>query len=458
MSAAGVQVQVAIVGAGPAGLAAARELRRAGASVLVLDEGARAGGQIFRQMPVGFAEASPAVEPPSHEAGHQLLHETEDVEVRQGSTVWEIAPGLLQAEVDGRSLRVEAGRILLAPGATDRMLAFPGWTLPGVISAGAAQVMVRGQAIQPGQRAVVAGTGPLLLPTLTALHRAGVEVVAALDSNGRLGQLAALPALLRSGYHRREALYYLRHGALRLRHGWTVFGAWGQGGVERVVIGRVDAAGEPVFGTEQEVVADLCAVGFGLIPAAELAIRAGCAMRHDETRGGWVPEHDGQQETSVPGIYVAGEIAGVAGAKVAMIEGALAGRAMARSLGLSHGPLADLQEQRRCQRRISDALLRAARVPAGLSRLAQPSTLLCRCEDVNFTEVAAAARLHGADQRSIKMATRAGMGPCQGRICHSIVHGQLRHRCGGVEATEPCPRVQIPVKPVAIQTLIEAQP
>ena len=185
-----LQADVGIVGAGPGGMAAAVELARQGLSVTILDEGMRAGGQIFRQLPEGCASPD-YPEPPSHEQGHVLLHDlgASAVRVVNSAVVWDAEPGRLWFEHEGRSAELTCRAIVLAPGAYDRFVPFPGWTLPGVISAGAAQVMVRGFGVQPGQRALVAGTGPLLLPTVTALLSVGVEVVGALEAAPRSAML-----------------------------------------------------------------------------------------------------------------------------------------------------------------------------------------------------------------------------------------------------------------------------
>ena len=147
-----LQTDVVIVGAGPAGMAAARELAAGGVEAILVDEGHRLGGQIFRQLPKNYDGApDPRFEPPSHRAGHELLHDVEGIRFLGGATVWDIEPDRVHAECAGEAFTVRGRRVILATGAMDRMLPFPGWTLPGVITAGAAQVMVRGQMIRPGK-------------------------------------------------------------------------------------------------------------------------------------------------------------------------------------------------------------------------------------------------------------------------------------------------------------------
>lgn len=453
-----------VVGAGPGGLAAAVALAQGGLSVAVLDEAPRPGGQIFRQLPSGFgaaphaARAAPAPgQPPSHAAGHRLLAAADaaHLHVIGEAVVWDAAPGRLWFEHAGRSRLLRCRSIVLAPGAYDRCIPFPGWTLPGVITAGAAQVMVRGFAVRPGARALVAGTGPLLLPTVTALLAAGVEVVAALEAAPRAAMLAALPGVLRSGARLREALFYarelLRRG-VRLRWGHTVFAVEGAGRVERAVFGRVDRDGRPRRGTARSLEVDVVCAGFGLVPSIELAQRLGCETVHDPVRGGWrVVAGDGGA-TNIEGVHAVGEIAGVGGAEVAAAEGRAAAAAVLAAL---RGRPVDkaLQAAASRQRRAADALLRAFPVLPGLFELAAPETVVCRCEDVTVGEVRAAAALHGATARAIKMGCRAGMGPCQARIC-----GPNLQACVDAAAVPDRPVVQVPVKVVAAGTIVGAPP
>ena len=459
------ETDVAIVGAGPAGLAAAVEVARAGLRVALVDEGARPGGQIFRQAPSRYhvGHDAHAGESPSHQRGAALLRELDGAEVAtfHGATVWDAAPDRVSFELAGAAHVLACRRLILAPGAYDLCLPFPGWTLPGVITAGAAQVMVRGFLLRPGQRALVAGTGPLLLPTVTSLLRAGVEVVAALEANSRGAQLRAGLGMLRSGARLREAWHYvseLRRQRVDLRLGWSIVRAEGNPDLRAAVIARIDAEGRVRPGTEQRVDVDLICTGYGLLPSIELARLLGCDMHHVPVRGGWVPRHDVDQQTSVSGVYVAGEIAGIGGSDVAVAEGRIAGLAAARSLGrTADGSAARVRAASRArakERRVSDALLGAFGVPPGLFDLADDGTVVCRCEDVSFRQLRETARVFGADMRSLKMGSRAGMGPCQGRICQPGVFGLARRRCGATDPVMPCMVAQVPVKPVAVATML----
>ncbi|MBK8097260.1 MAG: FAD-dependent oxidoreductase [Planctomycetes bacterium] len=453
-----LDADVGIVGAGPGGMAAAVELARAGLRVLVLDEGARPGGQIFRQLPAGAAGGKIA-EPPSHHHGHALLQQfgAGAITVRSQAVVWNAQPGRLWFEQEGASWLLRCQRIVLAPGAYDRCIPFPGWTLPGVITAGAAQVMVRGFGIRPGQRALVAGTGPLLLPTVTALLAAGVRVVAALEAAPRLAALKALPGVFGNGARLREAFWYARQllqRGVRLQWSSAMFACEGDGVVRRAVIGKVDRHGRPRRETARTVDVDVVCAGFGLVPSIELGQLLGCAIARTDVRGGWCVTVDEVQRTSVPSVLAVGEICGIGGGEVAMAEGRLAASAVLADLRGGEVPAA-LRARVRSERKAADAMLRAFPPLPGLYELADAPTIVCRCEDVPLAKVREAAELHGRDARGIKMGCRAGMGPCQARICGPSLQAMA---CGDGRVPMDAPVVQVPVKAVSVGTMLAAPP
>ncbi len=454
-----LDADVGIVGAGPGGLAAALRLARAGLRAVVLDEGFRPGGQIFRQLPAEFRKGVHPPEPPSHAIGHRLLDSlvAAKVQVESGAVVWDAQPGRLWFEQGDRSRLLRCQEVVLAPGAYDRCIPFPGWTLPGVVTAGAAQVMVRGFGVRPGMRARVAGTGPLLLPTVTALLAAGVQVVAALEAAPHSALLRALPGVLRSGARLREAWFYARQllrAGVRLRHGWGVFAVEGDDRVRRAVIGKVDRDGRPRRATAGAIDVDVVCAGFGLVPSIELAQRLGCAVVWNAVRGGWCVAAQDFGATSVEDVYAVGEIAGVGGAEVAIAEGeAAAEMVVAKRRGLAL--LASYRDRAHSARRAADAMLAAFPVLPGLFELADAQTIVCRCEDVTIERLRAAAQLHGDTARSIKMGCRAGMGPCQARICGPNLQACVDPTRRGAS---DLPVVQVPLKPVRTGTMLDAPP
>ncbi|GAB4148983.1 MAG: NAD(P)/FAD-dependent oxidoreductase [Planctomycetota bacterium] len=451
-----LHADVAIVGSGPAGMAAARDLCAFGLSVVVLDENHGAGGQIFRQpRTVDLDEAHRPGDSPSHARGQDLLRGflRSGARLETGAVVWDAAPGRVWFEQRGESRLVRCRDLVLATGAHERAIPFPGWTLPGVVTLGAAQIMTRGFDLRPGSRALVAGSGPLLLPTIAALAAKNVEVVAALEACRFSAAVRALPGILWNAARRREARYYLgalRRARKRLSWGSAVFAAKGEGRVERAVIGRVDRRGRPLRETAREIEVDLVCAGFGLVPAFELGKRIGCALAHDEGLGGFHIATDETTLTSVPHVHAAGEAAGIGGSEVAIAEGRLAAAAILHRAKGVPIPRALVRDRIR-ERGAARALLSAFALPRGLYELAEPDTIVCRCEDVTLAEVREAGALFGGTLRGIKMGCRAGMGACQGRICGMSLQELVESGRGRDE-----PSVQMPVKPVATDVILNA--
>ncbi|WP_017593033.1 FAD/NAD(P)-dependent oxidoreductase [Nocardiopsis potens] len=411
--------RVAVVGAGPAGLAAARAAAAAGAGVLLIDSEPAPGGQYLRRDALadaaGTARRDRATALP---AGTEHLPDT---------SVWAVepAPGggrrlhlrTGPADAPGRRGRtVDAAALVLATGAHDRALPFPGWDLPGVFTAGAAQALAKEQRIAVGRRVLLSGTGPFLLPVARSLIGAGARVAAVLEAGEPVTGWLRDPAGLAAGTGKLGEL--AGHLALLARHRvpyrprTAVVAAHGDGAVRAATTVRLDPDWNPVPGTERTVEADAVCVGFGFTPRTELAVAAGCAM------AGGFAEVGAAQATSVPGVFAAGELTGIGGADLAAAEGEVAGAAAARLLGFAaRPPLRALRRVRR-GRRFAAALAAAHPVRPGWQGWLRDDTLVCRCEEVGRAELVEAARARQAvGTRSLKLATRVGLGPCQGRIC-----------------------------------------
>jgi NADPH-dependent 2,4-dienoyl-CoA reductase/sulfur reductase-like enzyme len=420
---------IVVVGAGPAGIAAAVEGVRAGCSVTLLDEALRPGGQVYRQPPSDFGREVPPVAGTAR--GDALLKELGDAGAslshRAGISVLGIFEGRDVLWSDGESTGLlRAGALVLAPGAYDRPVPLPGWTLPGVMTAGGVQTLVKTMGVRPGRRALVAGTGPLLLVLANQLHEVGVEVVAVLEA----GRPRITPGLLSALWGERDllrqALDYrsgLRKAGIPFHVNHTLFSVHGTERVEAVTFGPVEPESwRPQTSRSQLVEVDLAVIGFGFVPNTELTELAGCRHRFQESQGGWIPERDSHMRTSVSGVFAAGDGSGVAGALVAESEGRVAGVSAAEQMGALSAAEAARRRSEPLRRlrslsRLRGVLDEISRPRKGLGELADEETLVCRCEEVTLAEVGAACAAGARDLQAVKLHSRLGMGPCQGRNC-----------------------------------------
>ncbi|MET9463642.1 NAD(P)/FAD-dependent oxidoreductase [Streptomyces sp. NPDC006544] len=432
---------LAVVGAGPAGLAAAVAAADLGLRVVLLDAGERPGGQYYRHPAPGLgAERPEALHHgwaafASREAALRAHVEAGRITYLPRHHVWTVVPEDTAATPGARPgpawtlhavvgpeeapARVHASAVLLATGAYERQLPFPGWTLPGVVGAGGAQAMLKGGLVLPGERVVVAGSGPLLLAVAGSLASAGARVPAVVEASAYTGYAGHVPALLRNPAKLAEGAVYgsalLRHG-IRLLARHAVTEAHGTDRVEAVTVARLDRDWRPVPGTARRIPCDAVAVGHGLVPQLELATGLGCATRRgpDATIA---LELDGGQRTSVPGIWSAGETGGIGGAQLALFEGEIAAHSIA-----GRPVPARLTRNRTRLRAFAAAMAAAHRPGPGWTGWLREDTDVCRCEEVPAGRIREAARDLGArDVRTVKLLTRAGMGWCQGRMCGPAV-------------------------------------
>lgn len=443
-----IACDVLVVGAGPAGLSAARDLAHAGADVIVADERLQPGGQFFKPLaPSHVAERRHldrqfrqgiALHEAALRAGARILNE---------ATVWAaFSPAEVAAIVAGRSTLFRPKRLVLATGAYEQALPVPGWTLPGVMTVGALQTLGRSYRVAPGERIVIAGNGPLSLQTAVELIDGGANVVAVLESASPPGP-TRLPEMLQAAWADPMLLAKGAGLAARLRpllH-------WRRR-VTRILgedrVRRVEAA-------ELVIDADIVALGYGFSSSSELARTLGC--RHEFVARGvgsmeTVTDADGR--TSIPEVFAVGDGARFGGAQAAMAAGSIAAAAIAGDLGLS------AVEPRRARRRLASA----GRFQAALWRLFEAApqqagaidsnALVCRCEEVNAGVLREAVKAGHDTPAALKRATRAGMGRCQGRYCGPLI----ARICSGEPDEFGMFAPRPPAKPVPIRALAVEQP
>lgn len=463
-----VRTDLAIVGAGPAGLAAARVAAAHGLAVTVIDEQPRAGGQILRQPPASF-RVDRWLADRIYRPQQSLLRQCADLEgVRwlHATTVLgiETARGCITlslATADGVG-ELQAERLLLATGCHDMPVTFPGSTLPGVMATGGIQAFVKSQQVVPGERFVFSGSHPLQLIVADQILQAGGEVAAVLFSQPRSlfwRLLRHSPALLR---HPAKLLYFTRACARLLRRGVAIrFGrvvssAQGEGHLQRVEVADSDTRqGCDSFDC------DRLGIGFGFLSNSQLASQAGLQCHWSDSAGGWLARVDEWMRGSIPGIYVAGELTGIGGADVSQREGEIAGLAAAMDAGVLAPGLA--AERARPARRALRPLYRFAHILSTLSAPGAPllralmtsESTLCKCEEVSVGAVHALLDENPfiADLNALKLQSRCGMGLCQGRYCQYQLRTLLGSRRPDLATDDGGFQARFPVKPVSIGAL-----
>ena len=383
-------VDIVVIGAGPAGLAAASAAAERGRSVLLVDQGLRPGGQIWRHRDeLTLPNSARRLMARARNAGVKLVSGCRFVDAE--------SPNQLVIDFRGRIDRHQTDAVIIATGARERFIPFPGWTLPGVTGVGGLQALLKGGLPLADTRIVLAGSGPLLLPVAAAVARAGgrVQLVGEQASGARVRRFAMRvlrdPAKLRQAISSRWAF---RSAPFRTDT-WAVR-ANGQGRLQSVEVSE--------HGRQRTIRCDWLAVGAGLVPNTDLAELLQCHVEH----GAIVVNH--LQATSMPGVWAAGECTGVKGDEAAIAEGEIAGRAAAGDVAGANATA--LQSARDSGRRFGALLAETFAPRPELQALATPDTILCRCEDVPLSAVDPAWT-----QRQAKLWARVGMGACQGAVC-----------------------------------------
>lgn len=411
-----MKVDILIIGAGPAGMAAALAAAPSGARIAVLDDNPAAGGQIWRDGPQAHL-------PPRAREHRRRLETQANIELLPATRVVALAgPKALLVEDPEQGRVIAYDKLILCTGARELLLPFPGWTLPGVTGAGGLQALIKGGMPVAGERIIIAGSGPLLLASAATAKENGAQVVS-ITEQASLSAVAGFAAQLPRWPHKLLQSFGLFHPGYRANS--YVVEALGDGRLEAV---RLNSGGQI-----REIACDRLACGFGLIPNLQLGQALGCRIDNNAIAV------DAWQATSLADHYAAGESTGFGGSEKALVEGAIAGHAAVGERDAAQR----LWPQRQRWHGFASALNATFALRDEVKNLAKPDTLICRCEDV---PMAAVTDHQGWSQA--KMASRCGMGACQGRICGGVAQALF-----GWQPAAPRP----PFSPARIGTLLRLQ-
>lgn len=404
---------ILIVGSGPAGLAAAQAASRSGATLAVIDDNPRPGGQIWRNGP--DTQLAPAVSARFQVLGLPQLRYLSGTRI-----IGAAGPQALLLEDAEQAWIIHYRQLILCCGARELLLPFPGWTLPGVTGAGALQALLKNGLALRDERVVVAGSGPLLLASAASARQAGARVTRVLEQAPSAALAAFATRLWRWPSKVRQALSLATPA---YRSNAYVVEALGE---QRLQAVRIRQGAKTL-----ELPCERLACGFGLVPNTTLASHLGCRLE------GNAIAVDSQQRTDVPGIFAAGECTGVGGSELALIEGEIAGLAASGQTSAA----AALSQRRQHWQAFADQVRHTFALQPQVLQLARPDTLLCRCEDVAFSSITTQPGWTAA-----KLQSRCGMGACQGRVCATAAQTLFGW-------APPPPRT--PLVPARIQTLLK---
>ncbi|MCC7275545.1 MAG: FAD-dependent oxidoreductase [Alphaproteobacteria bacterium] len=442
-----------VVGAGPAGVAAAAALAEADLEVMLVDEAPRPGGQVHRSPPDGLDLDMAALLAAGHDA-YRAFHARfaalrPRIDYRPQTLAWNVFAGEIHLAARGALEAVPWRALVLATGATDRVLPVRGWTLPGVYTLGGAQAILKDQGCLIGRRVVFCGSSPLLYLAAVQYLRMGGEVAAILDTTPFARKVAAAPRLAAAPRTFAEGLGHmarLRRSGVAIVHGAHIVAMTGDGAVDGVTYRGGD-------GVERRTACDAVACGFGLRPETQLAELAGCALRFDPIHRQWFPRVDGDGRAG-NGVYLAGDGAAIGGAAAAALSGRLAGLAAVADLraGTIAAEAPRLRRALHRLRRFQHGLAEAFAWPHGRVADIADDVAICRCEGITAGEVrrAVGAVAGALEVNRVKAATRCGMGRCQGRFCGPAAAELTAAALGRSDGEIGRLRAQPPVKPLPI--------
>jgi NADPH-dependent 2,4-dienoyl-CoA reductase/sulfur reductase-like enzyme len=449
---------ILVIGGGPAGLAAATEASAMGLGTALVDEQPAPGGQIYRAITTTPVERRDILGP-DYWYGEDLVaaFARSGADYAARATVWAVTPEAGEIEIgvssDGAAQLIRAKHVILATGAQERPFPIPGWTLPGVMTAGAAQILLKSAGLVPGGMTVLAGSGPLLYLIAAQFAAAGTRIECLLDTTppGRWRDaLRHAPGFLSSPYVAKGwSLLRAAQSATRIVKGVGQLAAIGEG--------RIEGVRFSVNGKRHDIAADLLLLHQGVVPGINLSNAIGCAHHWDAGTACFTPTVDEWGATSVSGVTIAGDAAGIAGARAAEARGTLA--ALHAACALGHLDARQRDAQGDAARRELELWTRgrsfvdALYLPAPEFRIPGGDTIVCRCEEVTAGQIADTVRLGCTGPNQMKSFLRCGMGPCQGRLCGLTVTELIAKERGVSPAETGYYRLRFPIKPISLGEL-----
>jgi NADPH-dependent 2,4-dienoyl-CoA reductase/sulfur reductase-like enzyme len=454
---------IVIVGGGFSGIVAANILAEHALNVLLVDENVNLGGQFLRhdhrqRGATGFSSRIKRF-------GFRTINALDRKHIRLMTSTEVLGISrdreLLICEAGKRLYTVRPDAVLLAAGAREKFIPFKGWTLPGAISTGATQILLKGSGVLPGEEILIGGVGIFPYAVASEILTSNGRVKAVLDQNHLAEKLAVAGGLLREKSKIGEGIRYATRLILsqtQVKFGVRILEARGHRTLEEVLAARIDRNGHVLAGTERVYPCECLAMGYGFVANIELAQLAGCRLYYDENQGGWIVWVTKDLETSVSGIFAAGEITGIAGATKSITEGKLAALAILLKLGkISRDTFfassARLKRARKQHLHFGKVFNAQHKIPNEIIRSIADETVVCRCEDITMGEIKAAIQNGCATPDAVKKAVRTGMGICQGRTCGPIVYDVIAAFEGTAGGSIDPLTVRPPLKAVPLKTL-----
>jgi len=467
-----------IIGSGPAGLNAAIIAANLGVQVTIIDENPQIGGQIFRQTPPEIyrkKHLDKQSEDTFEKLNQSIIHN--NIKIYSSSTVWGIfekeeSQAQNNSEINSKIIAtdnreiplIEARNLLIASGAYEMPVIFPGWTIPGVITLGSMQILLKSQGVIPEGRIIIAGTGPFLYLSASQLIENGANVIGIVEASSMLDwyawgmQLLRFPSIMLKGI---KCLRKIKKAGIPIYFGHMVVDAKGKDKIREVTISQVDSQWCPKRHTKKTLQTDLIGVNFGFMPSSYLTHLSGCQHNFDLEQFCWISQFNNVYKTSEKNVFVAGDNTGIGGDKMASIEGKIVGIEVSRLLGkltkekanLIHKQLLkDLKSYNWYKKHLN----KIYKFKSGFFNILTEETIICRCEEVDYKTIKEILKDPSTGNlKSLKNILRTGMGRCQGRFCYPTIMKILSRYISTKELQKEDFTVRVPLKPLPLKKFIE---